>query len=74
MQFDLIPVGQSVRVHSRLSDIDTCQVIDIHVDKTTGQVLYALGHFVDRQGFLSRWPKKVPLHHLVRGEFLEVIE
>jgi len=74
MEYDVIPVGSTVRVRSGLGDVPICQVIDVQVNKRLGQVLYALGHITPRRGVLSRWPKKQPLYHLVRRDYLELLE
>lgn len=74
MRSDLIPVGSTVRVKSEISDVEICQVIDIRVRKYTGEVFYLLGHIIPRDGWLSWWPKKISLDHLVRGDYLEVLE
>lgn len=70
---DLIPVGTRVRVRGALAPAYVCQVIDIHVDKRRGEVLYALGEFVARGGLLKRWPKKRSWHHWVGPGVLEVV-
>ena len=74
MECDVIPVGSTVRVRSGLGGVPICQVIDVRVNKRLGQVLYALGHITPRRGLLSWLPKKQPLYHLVRRDYLELLE
>jgi len=74
MEPDLIPVGTTVFFNSVLPAEDiVCQVIDIRVDKHTGEVLYELGYFTPRRGVFHRIPKKRRLHILTRGHALQVL-
>lgn len=74
MEPDLIPVGTTVQVTSHLVAEDlVCQVIDIEVNKHTGEVLYELGYFTPRRGVFHRIPKKRKLHHLTRRDALQVL-
>lgn len=73
-EFDVIPLGTTVCLNSDLSSSsDMCQVIGIHVNKRTGQVLYELGHITQRRWPLRFWPKKHKMHHMVRGHLLDVL-
>lgn len=73
-EYDVLPVGTTVRVKSRLAPESICQVIDIRVDKRIGEVLYALGYLIPRKGMFRHWPKKQRLEHWASRRVLEVIE
>lgn len=75
MEPDLIPVGATVQVSSRLVAEDfVCQVIDVQVNKHSGEVLYELGYLTPRRGIFRQIPKKQRLDHLVGRDSLRVIE
>ena len=73
MEFDIFPVGSTVRLNSALSKVEICQIIGIRLDKRRGEVFYVLGYVTPRRWPLSWLPKKESLDHMVRGDSLELI-
>lgn len=71
---DILPIGTTVRVHSDVGGSGEFQVIDLHLHKRRGELLYALGHITPRRGLLRRWSKVTKAHHWVSRSRMEVIK